>query len=103
MYDTQGRFVRNIDIPWTPVTPPRDGKPAENGGAAVSLDLSRDADQSLMFLINQNSARVDVETFNPDGVATPGKQYYLANHEREYDKQTETLNWLTSVAGITGS
>jgi hypothetical protein len=60
VYDTTGRFLKQIDIPWTPVTAPKDGKPAETGGAAVSLDFSKDRDQRLMYLINQNSSQIEM-------------------------------------------
>jgi DNA-binding beta-propeller fold protein YncE len=59
VYDKMGAFVKNIDVPWTPVTPPH-GAPKDTGGSAVSLDLSRDPDQRLMYLINQNNAEVEV-------------------------------------------
>ncbi len=60
VYDKQGNFKKNIAIPWTPYTPPPDGKPKESGGAAVSLEFSRDAGQRLMYVINQNSALVEI-------------------------------------------
>ena len=60
VYDKQGNFKKNIDTPWTPYTNPADGKPKESGGAAVSLDLSRDANQRFMYLLNQNTAEVEV-------------------------------------------
>jgi sugar lactone lactonase YvrE len=58
--DRTGKFVRNIEIPWAPVTAPRDGKPKASGGAAVALAFSSDAQQRLMFVINQNNSRVEV-------------------------------------------
>ncbi len=60
VYDAAGKLVRQIDIPWTPVTAPKDGMPRDTGGAAVSLDFSRDRDQRLMYLINQNSSQIEV-------------------------------------------
>jgi len=60
VYDKMGNFKKNIEIPWTPYTPPADGKVKESGGAAVSLDLSRDANQRFMYLINQNSGLIEV-------------------------------------------
>ena len=60
VYDKQGNFKKNIEIPWTPVTAPKDGPAKQSGGAAVSLELSRDPAQRLMFLINQNNARVEI-------------------------------------------
>ena len=55
-----GRFKRNIDLPWQPVTPPPDGNIKQSGGATVALALSRDPGQSLMFVVNQNNAQIDV-------------------------------------------
>jgi DNA-binding beta-propeller fold protein YncE len=60
VYDKMGNFKKNIEVPWTPDTPPVDGKVKESGGAAVSLDFSHDAKQKLIYLINQNSALIEV-------------------------------------------
>src|SRR5579871_186914 len=60
VYDKQGNFQKNIEVPWTPVTPPAEGKPKESGGSAVALDLSRDAGQRLMYIVNQNNARIEI-------------------------------------------
>jgi len=60
VYDKLGNFKKNIETPWTPYTAPPDGKPKESGGAAVSLDLSRDANQKFMYLLNQNNEQVEV-------------------------------------------
>jgi hypothetical protein len=60
VYDLKGTFLKNIDVPWKPYTQPKSGKPTDTGGAAVSLDLSRDREQRLMYLINQNSSEVEV-------------------------------------------
>ncbi len=45
-------------MPWTPVTPPKDGKLTQSGGSVVAIDFS--PDQRLMFVINQNNSEVDV-------------------------------------------
>lgn len=55
-----GDFLKNIDVPWKPYTPPPDGKPKESGGSAVALDFSRDSGQSLIYVINQNNAEVEI-------------------------------------------
>jgi NHL repeat len=60
VYDKMGKFVTNINIPWRPYTEPKNGKPTDTGGAAVSLELSRDRAQHLMYLINQNNSEVEV-------------------------------------------
>ena len=58
VYDTVGRLQRTIAVPWTPVTPPGDGKPVETGGSAVAIAFS--PDQRLLFVINQNNSRVEI-------------------------------------------
>jgi hypothetical protein len=60
VYDKLGHFIKNIDVPWKPYTPPPDGQPKESGGSAVSLALSRDPGEPLMFLINQNNAQIEI-------------------------------------------
>jgi DNA-binding beta-propeller fold protein YncE len=60
VYDKMGTFEKNIELPWKPYTPPPDGKAKETGGAAVALDLSRDANQRFMYLINMNNALIEV-------------------------------------------
>jgi len=58
VYDKMGSLKRTMDVPWTPVTPPKDGKLTQSGGSAVAIDFS--PDQRLMFVINQNNSEVDV-------------------------------------------
>jgi DNA-binding beta-propeller fold protein YncE len=60
IYDKTGRFLRNIEVPWKPVTPPTDGKTVETGGSAAAFDISRDANQRLIFVINQNNSRIEI-------------------------------------------
>ncbi|PWU06330.1 MAG: hypothetical protein C5B51_12645 [Terriglobia bacterium] len=60
VYDKMGRFLRSIEIPWKPFTPPPDGKAKESGGAAVALDLSHDSGQRLIYLINQNNGQIEI-------------------------------------------
>lgn len=59
VYDKAGTFLKNIEVPWRPFTP-GEGAAKESGGSAVSLDLSKDPEQWLMFLINQNNARIEI-------------------------------------------
>jgi hypothetical protein len=59
VYDKMGRFLQNIDVPWTPYTP-REGKPRASGGSAVALGFSPDASQRFMYVINQNSSQIEV-------------------------------------------
>jgi len=67
----------------------------------INWFLTKEGQATWCKEIPQNSARTDVEPFNPDGVATPGNQYYFANHESEYAKQTETLTFISGLVGIT--
>lgn len=60
IYDKVGVLQRTIDVPWSPVTAPADGKLKQSGGSAVAIDFSPDPGQRLMFVINQNNARVDI-------------------------------------------
>jgi DNA-binding beta-propeller fold protein YncE len=60
VYDKMGAFARNIDVPWKPYTPPASGGLKESGGSVVSLELSRDPGQRLMYVINQNNAQVEI-------------------------------------------
>jgi DNA-binding beta-propeller fold protein YncE len=58
VYDKMGNFKKNIELPWTPVTPPASGKPKETGGAVVALAFS--PDERLLYVLNQNNSRVDI-------------------------------------------
>ncbi len=60
LYDKMGALKRTIELPWTPVTPPKDGKPKQSGGSAVAIDFSPDPQQKLIFVINQNNAEIDI-------------------------------------------
>ncbi len=58
VYDKMGALKRTIEVPWTPVTPPVDGKQAAFGGSTVAIDFS--PDQNLIFVINQNNAEIEM-------------------------------------------
>jgi len=60
IYDKTGKFLKSFEVPWTPATPFADGKRRDNGGAAVALDLSHDANQKWMYLINQQTSQMDI-------------------------------------------
>ena len=60
VYDKMGHFIKNIEAPWKPVTPPPDGKLKQSGGSAVALALSRDSNETFMYLINQNNAEIEI-------------------------------------------
>lgn len=59
VFDRTGRFVRNIDVPFDPVTPRGPGRGGTRGTAVV-LAFSPDPEQRLLFVLNQNSVTVDV-------------------------------------------
>ena len=59
VYDRMGKFVRNIGVPFDPVTP-RDASRTGTRGTAVVLAFSPDPEQRLLFVLNQNSVMVDV-------------------------------------------
>jgi DNA-binding beta-propeller fold protein YncE len=60
VYDKMGHFIKNVEVPWKPLTPPPGGKLQESGGSAVALDFSRDAKQRLIYLINQNNSQIEI-------------------------------------------
>lgn len=59
VFDRAGVFVRNIDVPWQPRTPP-DGRPGGTRGTAVVLAFSPDPEQRWLYVVNQNRVMVDV-------------------------------------------
>ena len=59
VFDRTGKFVRNIDVPFQPVTP-RDAGRSGTRGTAVVMAFSPDPEQRLLFVLNQNSVMVDV-------------------------------------------
>jgi DNA-binding beta-propeller fold protein YncE len=60
IYDKLGNLKKTMEVPWTPVTAPADGKPKQSGGATVAVDFSRDPEQRLMFVVNQNNSEIEV-------------------------------------------
>jgi len=60
VYDKMGSLKRTIDLPWKPVTPSADGVSKQSGGSVVAIDFSPDANQRVMFVINQNNAQIDM-------------------------------------------
>jgi DNA-binding beta-propeller fold protein YncE len=60
VYDRMGKRQRSIPVPWTPVTPAKDGVVKQSGGSAVAVDFSPDPGQRLMFVINQNSSQIEI-------------------------------------------
>jgi len=60
VYDKLGAFIKNIEMPWKPITPPADGKPLETGGSATALAFSPDSKQSFLYVINQNNSVIEI-------------------------------------------
>jgi hypothetical protein len=60
VYDKMGNLKRTMALPWTPVTPPKEGTPKESGGAVVAIDFSPDPQQRLIYIINQNNSTIDI-------------------------------------------
>ena len=60
VYDKMGALKRTIQVPWKPVTPQAGGALKQSGGSAVAIDFSPDPQQRLMYVINQNSAQIDI-------------------------------------------
>ena len=60
VYDKMGGLQHRIEVPWTPVTPREDGRLVQSGGSAVDIAFSPDPEQRLMYVVNQNNARIDV-------------------------------------------
>ena len=60
VYDQLGGFIRDIEVPWRPYTPPADGVARGTEGSAVSLALSRDPNQTRMYVVNQDNARIEI-------------------------------------------
>jgi DNA-binding beta-propeller fold protein YncE len=60
IYDKMGNLKRTMALPWTPVTPPKEGQPKESGGAVVAIDFSPDPQQRLIYIINQNNSTIDI-------------------------------------------
>jgi sugar lactone lactonase YvrE len=78
VYTKQGKLKQNIDVPWKPFSPANEPlrkfcfslwrtfpacslihKIAE-GTSAVSVEFSRDPNESLMYVMNQNHREVDI-------------------------------------------
>src|SRR2546428_1824537 len=51
IYDKMGSFKKNIEVPWTPVTPPKDGKLVQSGGFAFPLGFFHQSRQKYNFPI----------------------------------------------------
>ena len=60
VYDKLGNLKRVIEVPWQPYTTPADGKKIETGGSAVAIDFSPDANQRLIFVVNQNNSQIEI-------------------------------------------
>ena len=59
VFDRQGTFIRNIDVPW-PTNAPQENRRSETRGTAVVIAFSADSAQRHLFVINQNSVMIDI-------------------------------------------
>ncbi|MBQ14103.1 MAG: hypothetical protein CMQ17_06855 [Gammaproteobacteria bacterium] len=59
VFDQMGTFIRNIDLTFEPYTSPQ-GRNSGTRGSAVVLAFSPDPEQQFIFVVNQNSVRIDV-------------------------------------------
>lgn len=59
VFDRMGTFIRNIDVPWPAHVPPMNRRGVTRGTAVV-VAFSPDPEQRHMFVLNQNSAMVNV-------------------------------------------
>ena len=59
VFDRQGTFIRNIDVPWS-IDAPFENRLSETRGTAVVVAFSADPEQRYLFVLNQNSVMVDV-------------------------------------------
>ena len=59
VFDQMGTFIRNIDVGFEP-TSPAQGRSSGTRGSAVVLAFSPDAEQRLLYVVNQNSVMIDV-------------------------------------------
>ena len=60
VYDKMGSLQHRIEVPWMPVTPREDAQLVQSGGSAVDIAFSPDPEERLMYVINQNNARIDI-------------------------------------------
>jgi hypothetical protein len=60
VFDRMGRFIKNINVPWKPYTPPAGRKESGGTGSASGLDFSRDAKQEFLFTTNEDNSQVEV-------------------------------------------
>ncbi len=60
VYDKMGKLIKTFEFPWKPDTPPADGMLKDSGGAVVAMDFSHDANQSLLYVINQSNGVVEI-------------------------------------------
>ncbi len=59
VFDKQGNFIRNIFVGFTPASPVTDRASGDRGSAVV-LAFSADEAQRYLYVINQNSVKVEV-------------------------------------------
>jgi hypothetical protein len=60
VYERSGKLSKTLDLPWKPDTAPAGGQAKDSGGAVVAIDFSHDANQTFLYVINQNNGVVEV-------------------------------------------
>src|SRR5260370_37220862 len=58
VYDKMGQFIKNIETPWKPVTPPPDGKLKQSGGSPVALPHLREYNGTFLGRSTQTPAQM---------------------------------------------
>jgi len=61
--------------------------------------LTREAQTALASSLWTNSARTDVDAFEPDGTATPGLTYYEPDREANYEHTAATQRFIRDLLG----
>lgn len=59
VFDKFGNLQHSLTLDFTPMTPVA-GRASGGRGSAVVLDFSQDADQRFLYVVNQNSVKVEV-------------------------------------------
>jgi len=77
---------------------------APNPNAAklfINWFLTKEGQTALAKNLPANSARTDVEIFDPESVAKPGVKYYETGKEAVYDWILDTQKFINGLAGVT--
>jgi iron(III) transport system substrate-binding protein len=61
--------------------------------------LTQETQTALASTLQTNSARTDVQPFEPDGIATPGAKYYEPDRESNYRQTADTQRFVRELLG----